>query len=211
MDSTRGTEASWGCCNSWCTKMDLNSVQRMYISICILIPFGITKVKWNRSPWSHYKLYNQENDGFSICECRDQSELQELQAEIDELSKPQNQEKRRAQLVASVHQNSMWWKRLTLKRSERGLVRTKLENPTSLNWVSVSWPIVVLVLVDDASGDEVREREWYGGDWEWTWREVATRGGLGVIRLLLHVRWATSGFEEGFCVTELETGKDTTV
>lgn len=60
---------------------------------------------------------------------------------------PSPQEKRRAVFVASEHQNSTWWKRFTLKRSDRELVLTKLEKPTSLNSpgvsdVSFSLPIV---------------------------------------------------------------------
>lgn len=46
---------------------------------------------------------------------------------------PSPQENRRATLVASVHQNSMWWNFFTLKRSDFGLWRTKFEKPTSSN------------------------------------------------------------------------------
>lgn len=63
---------------------------------------------------------------------------------------PSPQEKRRAVLVASVHQNSTWWNRFTWNRSDFGLVRTKFLKPTSLNpvwvwaasvWVWVSLPM----------------------------------------------------------------------
>lgn len=46
---------------------------------------------------------------------------------------PSPHEKRRATLVASPHQNSMWWKRFTLNLSDFGFFLTNLENPTSLN------------------------------------------------------------------------------
>ena len=45
---------------------------------------------------------------------------------------PRPQENRFAALVASVHQNSTWWNRLIINRSDWGLVRTKCLNPTSL-------------------------------------------------------------------------------
>lgn len=56
---------------------------------------------------------------------------------------PSPQEKRRAVLVASVHQNSTWWNRFTWNRSDFGLVRTKFLKPTSLNpvwvWAASVW------------------------------------------------------------------------
>lgn len=55
--------------------------------------------------------------------------------------------------VASVHQNSTWWKRFTLNRSDFGLALTKFLKPTNLNpvwvwvWVSVSMAMEIVVLV----------------------------------------------------------------
>lgn len=51
---------------------------------------------------------------------------------------PRPYEKRREVLTASEDQNSTWWKRLTLKRSDFGLVRTKFLKPTSLKPVEVA-------------------------------------------------------------------------
>ena len=65
-------------------------------------------------------------------------------SDLATIDMPRPQEKRRARLVASVDQNSIWWNRLTAKRSDMGLVRTKLEKPTSLNpgsGFSLAFPI----------------------------------------------------------------------
>jgi len=53
-------------------------------------------------------------------------------SDLETIGMPSPQEKRRAVFVASEHQNSTWWKRFTLKRSDSELVLTKLEKPTSL-------------------------------------------------------------------------------
>lgn len=45
---------------------------------------------------------------------------------------PRPQEKRRAVLVASEHQNSMWWNLLTENLSDMGFFRMKFLKPTSL-------------------------------------------------------------------------------
>lgn len=53
---------------------------------------------------------------------------------------PRPQEKRRAVLVASEHQNSMWWNLLTENLSDMGFVRMKLLKPTSLKAEPVCSP-----------------------------------------------------------------------
>jgi hypothetical protein len=73
-------------------------------------------------------------------------------SDLATMGMPSPHENRRAVFVASVHQNSMWWNRLTLNRSERGLDRTKLEKPASLyppgvSDVSFSLPIVYLLSI----------------------------------------------------------------
>lgn len=73
-------------------------------------------------------------------------------SDLATMGMPSPHENRRAVFVASGHQNSMWWNRLTLNRSDLGLARTKLEKPPSLNPpgvsdVSFSLPIVYLLSI----------------------------------------------------------------